>query len=298
LTTANAKPTKTTFDTKSDVRRLLAIAVQLTDVPGAEARVTNLRRATAGTSRRNAIDKTYRWCDTKGAFAATALTVAPRFDAVDTVAPAISGTSAPGAAVNMNGPGGAHAAATADATGAFSVAMPNLPLDTDVTLRLNSTEPGRSTAYATTLVRRTRSQAAIEAEANAQAEAARAAEGARAEAARAAEEGFKAQAAEVPYNELIKYGPGTLAQAVTYRVKVFQFDFNTGSDQFLGYVTPGNYFWNDLALFKLPDPALGGGIVKDSIVRVWGTVGPPYSYSTRTGTNSVPTVSIKYIEPA
>ena len=286
LTTAHGKPTKTTFDTKSDVRRLRAIAVQLKDVPGAQARATNLRKATAGTPRRKAIATTYRWCDTEGAFAATTLTVAPRFDAVDTDAPAITGMSAPGASVLVTGNGTSYRV-TADATGAFSVAIPNIPLDTDVQLRVSSTEPNRSASYAATFVRRTRSQAAIEAEASAQAEA-----------ARAAEEGFKAQAVEVPYNELVKYGPGTVGQAVTYRTKVFQFDFNTGSDQFLGYVTPGNYIWDGLVLFKLPDAALGNGILKDDIVRVWGTVGAPYSYSTRQGTNSVPTVSVKYIETA
>lgn len=49
---------------------------------------------------------------------------------------------------------------------------------------------------------------------------------------------------------------------------------------------------------QLPNAAAGTGISKDSIVTVWGTVGPPYSCSTRLGSNSVPTVIVKYIEKA
>ena len=130
------------------------------------------------------------------------------------------------------------------------------------------------------------SEAAKQAEAQAQAQA-----------AQAAEASFKASCANPPYNELIKYAPGTVGMPVTYQVQVFQFDFNTGPDQFLGYVTPGSYFWNDLVLFKLPNAAMGTGITKGSMVQVWGTVGAPYTYSTRIGTNSVPTIDVKYIAP-
>ncbi len=48
-------------------------------------------------------------------------------------------------------------------------------------------------------------------------------------------------------------------------------------------------------MFKLSDPSIGTGVVNDDIVRVWGTVGAPESYSTRNGTNSVPTVDVKYL---
>jgi hypothetical protein len=106
---------------------------------------------------------------------------------------------------------------------------------------------------------------------------------------------FKAQTTSIPYGELVK--GGSQGQPVMYRVEVFQFDTSTGANQFLGYVTPGSYdIWTDIVAFKLGDPAIGSGVVKDDIVRVWGTVGAPQTYSTRIGgMNTVPTVDVKYL---
>ena len=56
-----------------------------------------------------------------------------------------------------------------------------------------------------------------------------------------------------------------------YRVKIFQYDCNTGDSSFLAYVTPGsNDFWSDAVLVKLPSAARGAGIDKYDIVNVWG----------------------------
>jgi len=47
---------------------------------------------------------------------------------------------------------------------------------------------------------------------------------------------------------------------------------------------------------KLPSAAAGSGIVQDDIVEVWGTIGTLFSYENRIGgTNTVPTVEVKYI---
>lgn len=81
------------------------------------------------------------------------------------------------------------------------------------------------------------------------------------------------------------------------QVEVFQFDVNTGPNAFLGYVTQGQYdIWTDIVFFKVGDPAMANGVVNDNVVRVWGTVGAPQSYSTRMwGSNTVPTVDVKYL---
>ncbi len=291
LTTAKGKQTKTPFSAKSDAKTLTAIAKELAAAPGVGKLAVNLRKAQAGTQRRTAINKVYHWCDGQGAFEPTKITLQARFDVVDSDTVQITGTSEPGAAIYVTKSGVSASAplahTTADANGAFTVVVPDIPLNQDVTVFVSATAPGRDASGATTVVKRTQSPAAI------------AAAAAAAEAqAKAAEADFKAQAVQMPYNELIKYAPGTLGKAVTYRVQVFQYDFNTGPTKFLGYVTPGNYFWSDLILFTLPNAALGSGVVKGGYVRVWGTVGAPYTYSTAIGSNSVPTVTIKYIEPA
>jgi hypothetical protein len=156
--------------------------------------------------------------------------------------------------------------ATADGTGAFSFGFPNIPLDKTVSVTVSAASPGRKSTSSVVAVTRTISEGA-----------------------------FKAQTTSIPYGELVK--GGSQDQRVTYRVKVFQFDSSTGPNQFLAFVTQGQYdIWNDTALFKLSDPAIGNGVVNDNIVRVWGTVGAPYSYSTRIGgTNTVPAVDVKYL---
>ena len=71
-----------------------------------------------------------------------------------------------------------------------------------------------------------------------------------------------------------------------YRVKIFQYDCNTGDSSFLAYVTPGSYdFWSDAVLVKLPSAALGAGIDKDDIVNVWATL-RVFSYDTAIGSRS------------
>jgi hypothetical protein len=260
---------KNQFSAKKDAKALDGIAQQLQTMQTSDtASVAKaLGDAKAGKARRRAIDKAFQFCDSQGSFQPTPLTVPPRIDAVDTDVVQIAGTSDPGASVSANGGAGIGTqAATADGTGAFSFGFANIPLDKSVSVTVYAASAERRGKSSVVAVTRTISEGA-----------------------------FKAQAASVPYGELVK--GGSQGQGVTYRVKVFQFDSSTGPNQFLAYVTQGQYdIWSDVALIKLSDPSMGNGVVNDNIVRVWGTVGAPYSYSTRIGgTNTVPTVDVKYL---
>jgi hypothetical protein len=290
LTNAKGKQTSTEFGSKRDVARLKVIARQLVDANPAGARTVaaGLRKVEAGTPRRNAVSRTFHWCDRQGAYDPTTLTLAPRFDAVDTDAPLVTGTSAPGAGVSVLA-NGARQSATADAAGAFSFAIPNLPLDTDVTVTLNATESLRGTTTRTAIVRRTRSQAAIEAEAQAQAEA-----------ARAEEEAFKADAPAVSYDELTKDPDALKGRRIHSRAQVFQYDARTGTAALLVEVTAerigSHEFWSDNVLLRLPSASLGAGIDNHDIIEFWGEVAGAYSYGTAIGgTNTVPEISVRYM---
>jgi hypothetical protein len=260
---------KNQFSSKKTGKALDGIAQQLQTMQTSDAAsvAKALSDAKAGTSRRRAIDKAFQFCDGQGSFQPTPLSVPPRIDAVDTDVVQLAGTSDPGASISANGGVGIGAQiATADGTGAFSFGFANISLDKPVSVNVYAHSPERKGTSRVVAVTRTISEG-----------------------------GFKAQSQTPPYGELVK---GTLqGQHVTFRVKVFQFDTSTGPNQFLGYVTPGSYdIWNDIVAFKLSDPAIANGVVKDDIVRVWGTVGPPQSYSTRIGgTNTVPTVDVKYL---
>jgi hypothetical protein len=257
--------TKSKLSSKSTTKALRAIAQQVSTVPEAASVADALDKAKAGTARRRAVTNAYQWCTNYGAFRPTSLTVPPSIEAVDTDVVPVAGTTEPGAHVVATGNNNVQNA-EADGTGAFSFGFPNLPLDQTVSVNIMATLSPRPPARATTTVKRTISEGA-----------------------------YKAQAQSPPYGELVK--GGLQGQTVTYRTKVFQFDTATGPDTFLGYVTPGSYdIWNDVAMFKLSDPALGNGVVNDNVVRVWGTVGPPQSYSTRIGgSNTVPVINVKYL---
>jgi len=262
---------KNQFSSKREAKTLDAIAHQLQTIQSSDAAsvAKALDNAKPGKSRRRAIDKAYQLCQGQGAFLPTSLTVPPHVDAVDTDVVQISGTSEPGASIVARGSvtGIGNQAVTADANGAFTLNFPNVPVDQDVSVAISAVLSPRRSSRATTTVKRTISEGA-----------------------------FKAQTQPIPYDQLVRDVPGLQGRPITFRTKVFQFDFNTGSDKFLGQVTQGQYdIWDDVVMFKLSDPSIGTGVVNDDIVRVWGTVGAPESYSTRNGTNSVPTVDVKYL---
>lgn len=277
LTNARGKPSRDTFGSRADTKDLKSIASEFASISGAARYATRLVKSEPGDGRRSAIAQVYKWCNARQAYDATQLIIAPKFEATDADV-VVTGTTNPGATVTVTPAGGTLVTVVADGNGAFSIAIPDLPFDQDVQATVKASELNRSDGSRTTALRRSLSPAK------------------KAELAARAEADFKASAQTPPYNELIKYTPGTIGSPVVYRTKVFQYDFNTGTGAFLGYVTPGRYdFWNDLVYFKLADPALGSGISKDSVITVWGTVAAPYSYSTRQGTNSVPAVTVTYI---
>lgn len=262
---------KNQFSSKRDAKTLDEIADQLQTIQSSDAAsvAKALHKAKSGKPRRRAIDKAFRLCKGQGAFLPTSLTVPPSIDAVDIDVVQISGTSEAGASIAAipGAPGIGNQTVIADGNGAFTLNFPNVPLDQNVSVTISAVLEPRKSSRATTTVRRTISEGA-----------------------------FKAQTAGIPYDELVRNVPGFMGRPVTYRVKVFQFDFNTGTNKFLGQVTQGQYdLWDDVVMFKLSDPSIATGVIKDDIVRVWGTVGAPQSYSTRTGTNSVPTVDVKYL---
>jgi hypothetical protein len=258
---------KTTFSSKRDAKKLDQIAsnIRTAQTPEAASVAQTLGKAKAGKARRRAVATAYQWCDSQRAYTPVALTVPPRVDVVDTDVIPITGASEPGATVQATAQGSTQSA-TADGNGAFTVNMPNLPLDQDVATSIGASIAARPISRATTTVKRTISEGA-----------------------------FKAQTQTIPYGELVK--GGSQGQPVNYRVKVFQFDTSTGPNKFLGYVTAGSYdIWTDVAAFNLGDPAIANGVVNDDIVRVWGTVGSPLNYSTRIGgSNTVPSVDVKYL---
>ena len=66
----------------------------------------------------------------------------PRYEVVDTDV-VITGTTDPGASVNISPTGGSTVTVTADGTGAFSATLPNLPFDQDTAVTVSASVPMR-----------------------------------------------------------------------------------------------------------------------------------------------------------
>jgi len=156
LTGTNGKATTTQFASRSDANKLAAIAKELQALPRAKTVGTILSKAKAGAQRRRAVDKAYHWCDGKHAFRATNLTLKTLYEVVD-VDPVVTGTSDAGATISIGEPRGASIRTTADANGAFSVAVPNVPFDTDVTVTVEARVPMREPTTSTAILYRTKS---------------------------------------------------------------------------------------------------------------------------------------------
>lgn len=108
------------------------------------------------------------------------------------------------------------------------------------------------------------------------------------------EAAYKASARSIPYPELTKNPSALKGRVVTYRVEVFQYDSNTGTSHFLGYVTP-QPFWENLVLFDV-NPKIAMHACNNSVLQVWGSVVGAYTYATNlNGSNTVPEVNVKYL---
>lgn len=235
-----------------------------------------LKEADDKKTRRRAVNAARDWCDNAGAFALTALTlgVPTSIDIVDANPAVLSGMSTAGATVTARylvGTASRSVAATADATGAFNMVVPDLPPG-DSTVTLTASAPLHYDASARSVrIRRSESEGA-----------------------------FKASTREIPADELKKDPAGLKGARIYSRGEVFQYDSRTGLTSMLVNVrvtNPGQYeFWTDPVLLRLEAATQGTGIDEDDIVEFWGEVDGPYSYSTAVGgTNTVPAIKLKYI---
>ena len=101
----------------------------------------------------------------------------------------------------------------------------------------------------------------------------------------------------MPYNELVRDPSAIAGTRITYEAQVFQYDTNTGLKSMLVYVDNlGGGVWDGLVWVKLPSSAIAHDVYQQDIVRFWGAVSGSYTYTTQAGgTDTVPTVSVRYI---
>ncbi len=230
-------------------------------------------------ARRRALTAAYAWCDgTQDAYRVVpiALTSPSQVELVDADTTVITGTTAPGATIRATLTAGlsppVELTAQADPTGAFSLPVTGAPMGSS-TVRLSATAELYSPATFPSPVTIVRNES----------------EGA-----------FKASAAEIPADELVKDPAALRGRRIYGRGEVFQYDSRTGLTSMLVSVTvvnPGRYeFWKDNTLLRLPDAALGNGVDNDDIIEFWGEVEGPYTYDTAIGgSNTVPAVVVRYL---
>jgi hypothetical protein len=198
------------------------------------------------------------------------LTVQSAFTVSDVDHLDVSGSTVPGAAVTSAGTYGAGGTTTltttADAQGNFILHLTGLP--SGVTLvGLTATAVGYTDGSTPVSVTRTISPAA-----------------------------YKASAAAMPYNQLVKDPASLAGRVVTYSGQVFQYDTNTTTSHLIASVTDMGYgYWSDNVWLDL-DPAMAANICKDTVVKFWGDVVGAYSYTTTSnGTLTIPEIHVQYI---
>jgi len=220
----------------------------------------------------------------------------------------ISGTTVPDAALSLvdDSDGKVVATGQANSSGAFVLKLANILMGSDQ-YSLNVKAAGYTDATAGISVTRNLSAAAAAASSAAALRAAAAASSAAAAqsaadaasaaaAARAAIAGYEASAKSIPYNQLEKDPTALAGTVVTYTAQIFQYDTATTTSNFiasvtnLGYGVYSNNIWADV------DPAITGHVCADTIVRFWGSVVGPYTYTTtQNGSLTIPEITIRYI---
>jgi hypothetical protein len=107
---------------------------------------------------------------------------------------------------------------------------------------------------------------------------------------------YKASAAAIPYNQLVKDPAALAGRVVTYTGQVFQYDTNTTTSNMILAVTDDGYgYWSNNVWLDV-DPATTANVCKDTVVRFWGTVVGAYSYTTTSnGTLTIPEIHVQYI---
>lgn len=108
--------------------------------------------------------------------------------------------------------------------------------------------------------------------------------------------GYKASAAAIPYNQLIKDPAALAGHVVTYKAQVFQYDTATGTSNFIASVTNEGYgIWTD-NIWADVDPSIAQNVCNNTVIRFWGSVVGPYTYTTTSnGSLTIPEINIKYI---
>ena len=215
----------------------------------------------------------------------------------------ISGTTVPGASVELlDGSGNAVTTAVANASGAFVLDVSGIQYGGNgYYVQINA--PGYAQTTGTVSVTREMSKAAAAASAAAAARASSAAAAAAAAAAKAAADAaaaviasYKASAAALPYNQLVKDPTALAGKVVTYKAQVFQYDTNTGTSNFIASVTDEGYnIWTN-NIWADVDPSIATHVCNDTIIRFWGEVVGPYTYTTTlNGSITIPEINIKYL---
>jgi hypothetical protein len=197
------------------------------------------------------------------------LTVQPAFSLSDVDHLDMSGSSLPGAAmtaVGAYGTGGTTVTATADAQGNFTLHLVGLPVGVTL-ITLTASVSGYTDGTSDISVTRTISPAA-----------------------------YKASAASIAYNQLVKDPASLAGRVVTYSGQVFQYDTNTTTSHMIASVTSLGYgYWSDNVWLDV-DPAMTANICKDTVVKFWGDVVGAYSYTTtNNGTLTIPEIHVQYI---
>lgn len=202
------------------------------------------------------------------------LTVQAAFTVADADHLDVAGSSVPGAALATSVVSGAVSGlsgqrdptAVADPQGNFALHFTGLPMG-DAVFALAAVAAGYSTGNAIITITRTISPAA-----------------------------YKASAARIAYNQLVKDPAALAGRIVTYTGQVFQYDTNTTTSHMIVAVTNGGYgFWSDNVWLDV-DAAAAANVCRDTIVQFWGDVVGAYSYTTTSnGTLTIPEIKVVYI---
>jgi hypothetical protein len=107
---------------------------------------------------------------------------------------------------------------------------------------------------------------------------------------------YKASAVAISYNQLLKDPAALAGRVVTYTGQVFQYDTNTTTSHMIVAVTDGGYgYWSDNVWLDV-DPATTANVCKDTVIRFWGDVVGPYTYTTtNNGSLTIPEIHVQFI---
>ena len=194
------------------------------------------------------------------------LNVASKWTVTDADKATITGTATPGASLALTSPG-SSGTSRADGQGVFSFDIGALA-EGDTTITILATEFGYTQTQQFVKVTRIVSPGA-----------------------------YKASAASIPYNQLVKDPTSMAGRVVTYTGQVFQYDSNTTTSHLIVSITDNGYgYWGDNIWIDL-DPATGQSVFNKTVIRFWGTVVGPYSYTTTNNGNlTIPEVKLRYLD--